>query len=50
MRLRDYYLLFSSFYLAEGNLPPTSIPEANFFSLSLYNFISKLPVAMLKLI
>lgn len=58
MRIRDYYLLLSSFYIAEGNLPPTSTPEANFFSLSLYMmlakagaiFISKQLVAMLKLI
>lgn len=41
MRLRHDYLLFSNFYTAEGNLPPTSIPEANFFSLSLYVMLAK---------
>lgn len=58
MRLRVYYLLFSSFYISEGNFPPTSIPEAIFFSLSLYMmlaragaiFILKLPMAEINLV
>lgn len=62
MWIRDYYLIFSSFYLAEGCYPvflQSPQPQANFFGLSIYMRLAKsrvililklLLVAMLELI